>query len=60
LHRERRNERIFHFSSAIYRISLALIRVISWIVPWAEKRKTMHEVTRTDTKHNYKIQSYVR
>jgi len=30
---------------------LGLLRVISWIVPWAEKRKTIHEITRTDTKH---------
>ncbi len=37
------------------RLSLSLIRVISGIVPWAEKRKTIHEVTRTDTKHNYKM-----
>jgi hypothetical protein len=29
-----------------------LVRVISWIVPWAEKSKTIHEVTRTEIKRN--------
>jgi hypothetical protein len=33
-------------------IYLALLRVTSWIVHWAGKGKTIHEITRTDTKHN--------
>jgi hypothetical protein len=33
---------------------LALLRAISWIVRWAEGRRAIHEITRTDKKHNDK------
>ena len=36
-----------YFSSAICRVYFALFRVISWIVRWPEKRRTIHEITRT-------------
>jgi len=39
---------------AICRIYLAFLRVTSWIVRWTEKGKPIHEITRTDTKHNDK------
>jgi hypothetical protein len=50
---------IFHLSFDIYHWpwGFVILRVNSWIVPRAEKGKTIHENTQTDPKHKRRMTS---